>query len=1035
MNGGETMRIHASAYGVAAVDTLRGLVARLKGDDPLSQVTVVVRDNIGAITARRALARGVGGRAGVAAVDVTTLRRVADTLLSFAGSTLLPVTTARLTAVWRAELLAAPGLFETVATHPATVRALARAYGELRGLQPSELATVEASGPLAADLVDLHGRVAGRALIGRQDEAAVLRDATELAERKPRSTSILGALIVYQPDELDALEIGFVRALESSLGGVDVVLGATGDTKLDRETREQFDASAIETVSGSVVDLAPATASRVIHASDADDEVRAVVREVVALLAGGTEAHRIAALYPTDVPYGRLLHDHFAQAGIRTNGPGVRPLRDRAIADAFLTLLALDPDDLHRVAMFDWLGRAPILTADGDTVPRTQWERLSREAGVTGGDWMPRLDEHRARLEARLTQDRDHPDVSPASIAYQERALETSTALGTFVDDLTTILRAGHAERSWANLSQWALDIFRRYFGATDAMNRLPELEQRAAAAIETTLRGLAELDEFGTEPSLDLLIEILDIDLDQRRPRIGRFGEGVFVGPLSAAASLDVTDLFALGLSEDLYPGRQAPDPLLPEVVRQLTTLPTSGRRVRAKHRAILTALACAPRVTASFPRGDMRRGSERLPSRWLMPTLRTMARMPELEATRWFEAPAPDIVSIDSHWRGIGQAESPSTEQEWRLRHHAGGGILDDAAIGAAEALAAARLSDAFTRFDGNVAGVEGLPDYAQGGIPISPTALERYAGCPHTFFVERLLGVKALESPEEIITILQRDIGNIVHETMDGLAREFADELPGYGEPWSQVQRERMRDIAEEIMSSYERRGLTGHPRLWEREREALRADLEWILDEDDRVRAARDARVVASELAFGLRGAPPVRVEIDGGALTMRGSADRVDEARDGTLIVTDFKTGSSGSFKKIANDPIVAGTKLQLPLYAHAARAAYGKKVVEARYWFVGRRNRGDVVPVVLDENVETVYRTALATLVRGIREGRFIARPPKDDDWSWVQCNYCNPDGVGYGHVRSAAARKRTDAALEDLFSLIDPPTHVEDQR
>lgn len=48
------MCIHASAYGVAAVDTLRELVARLKGDDPLSPVTVVVRDNIGAINARGA---------------------------------------------------------------------------------------------------------------------------------------------------------------------------------------------------------------------------------------------------------------------------------------------------------------------------------------------------------------------------------------------------------------------------------------------------------------------------------------------------------------------------------------------------------------------------------------------------------------------------------------------------------------------------------------------------------------------------------------------------------------------------------------------------------------------------------------------------------------------------------------------------------------------------------------------------------------------------------------------------------------------
>ncbi|WP_292836851.1 PD-(D/E)XK nuclease family protein [Microbacterium sp.] len=1024
------MRTLASAHGAAALDTLRGLVGRLKSDDSLAPVTVVVRDNIAAITARRALAHGVGERRGVAAVNVTTLRRVADHLLSLVGSTLPPVTSARLTAVWRAELHAAPGVFELVATHPATVRALARAHGELRGLDSTQLATVAAGGPLAADLVRLHGTVAGGVLAGRRDEAAVLRDATAMVDQDPEVAATLGALILYLPDELDQLETAFVLSLDGAVG-VQVIVGTTGNEELDRDLRAQFDAPAYETSTAADAD-APATASRVIHASDADDEVRAAVREIVALLAAGTAAHRIAVLYPKDIPYAQLLHDHLAQAGITANGPGVRPLRGRAIADAFLTMLALDPDDLQRVAVFDWLGRAPILAADGSTVPRTQWERLSRDAGITSGDWTTRLDEHRVRLQARLDQDRDDPAVSPGSLTYQEGALDAVAALRAFVGDLTAILRAGRACQSWASLSRWGLDAFRVYFGAAHSMNRLPDPEQRAATAIETTLRGLSELDELGIKPSHDQLIEILDVDLDQRRPRVGRFGDGVFVGPISAAASLDVTDVFLLGLSEDLYPGRQVPDPLLPDAVREAVPLQTSRDSLRAKHRALLAALDGAPRVTASFPRGDLRRGSERLQSRWLMPTLRVVARMPDLEATRWFEASAPEIVSVDSHWRGIGFAEFPSTEQEWRLRHQAGGGHLDDLAIEAAEILSAARLSDDFTRFDGNLVEVEGLPDYAQGSILISPTALERYAGCPHTFFVERLLSVNALENPEEIVTIQQRDIGNIVHETMDGLAREFSDDLPDYGAPWSQVQRERMREIAADIMASYERRGLTGHPRLWEREREALLADLEWILDEDDRARAARDARVVASELAFGLRGAPPVRVEIDEGALTMRGSADRVDETRSGTLVVTDFKTGRSDSFKKIATDPVVGGTKLQLPLYAYAARAAYGKEQVEARYWFVGRRNRGDVVPVVLDENLETVYRAALSTLVRGIREGQFIARPPKDEDWSHVKlkCSYCNPDGVGYGHVRSASARKQTDAALADLFALIDPTIH-----
>ncbi len=68
----------------------------------------------------------------------------------------------------------------------------------------------------------------------------------------------------------------------------------------------------------------------------------------------------------------------------------------------------------------------------------------------------------------------------------------------------------------------------------------------------------------------------------------------------------------------------------------------------------------------------------------------------------------------------------------------------------IAAAEVMAVAHTSEDFTRFDGNLAGVEGLPDYALGAIPISPTALEKYAGCPHAFFVERLLKVSRWRVP---------------------------------------------------------------------------------------------------------------------------------------------------------------------------------------------------------------------------------------------------------------------------------------------
>ena len=53
-------------------------------------------------------------------------------------------------------------------------------------------------------------------------------------------------------------------------------------------------------------------------------------------------------------------------------------------------------------------------------------------------------------------------------------------------------------------------------------------------------------------------------------------------------------------------------------------------------------------------------------------------------------------------------------------------------------------------------------------------------------------------------------------------------------------------------------------------------------------------------MATELAFGRGDAPETPVELefdDGRRILVRGTADRVDRAADGTLVVIDYKTGN------------------------------------------------------------------------------------------------------------------------------------------
>lgn len=85
---------------------------------------------------------------------------------------------------------------------------------------------------------------------------------------------------------------------------------------------------------------------------------------------------------------------------------------------------------------------------------------------------------------------------------------------------------------------------------------------------------------------------------------------------------------MYVLGLSEDLYPGRPSGDSLLPDPVRSAVgPLITLRDPQGTAYRHLLAAFAAAPRVVASFPRGDLRSSSRRLPSRWLLGTLRELA------------------------------------------------------------------------------------------------------------------------------------------------------------------------------------------------------------------------------------------------------------------------------------------------------------------------------------------------------------------------------------------------------------------------
>lgn len=1040
-------RLLTSPYGRPLLEALRDVVREAKAADAMATVTILLPNNIAGIVARRYLAReGLEySTPGIAALKLGTLPRLAEQIAAPSLIHKRPATEPIVSAAWRAVLDGEPGLFEEVADHPATVRALVSAHRELRDLTPQALDAVAGHSKLTKDLVRLHRAVTARLAADWYDQTDLLRVATELCANQPHTAAECGALVLYLPQALTQAEATFATALAAH-GQLRVVAALTGDARADAAVRQTLTRVGLDrdALADPTTDAKP-TATRVITASDADDEVRCIVRDLVATVQAGTPAHRIAVLYTAQVPYARLLHEHLQAADIGVNGPGVRPVHERAVARSYLEMLGLQEHDLPRADLFRALAEAPIRRADGTRVPVSRWERLSRSAGVVhGDDWNTRLTAFTDVEREAIAAEQRGEDWQPSIDRYQ-RSIEDAEALRDFAVGLRTRLADGASLTSWAALTAWAGELFGDLIGRDEQLFTLPAEEQYAAATLLQTLAALATVDSFGTQASLPALREALDVELDAALPRVGTFGVGALVAPVSAAIGLDVDHVYVCGLAEGTFPGRLREDALLPEKARNATGLDgkppelTSYReRLDTRHRQLLAAFAAGRHQTvASFPRGDLRRQSQNLPSRWLLPTLRALSGKQTLAATEWEDLTEDRrqawLHTSPSYAGGLRTADVLAHEQEWRIRAVSAGDQLDtDCTLSAAAEMVDARQSENFTRFDGNLtAAPEELPDYAKTEYPISPTALETYAVCPHAFFVRRLLTVEPVEEPESVITISPLDIGNLVHGAVDDLVQAHAGDLPEDGAPWSEKHTTELLAFAHARAAALIDKGKVGHQALWQRERARIWNDLAVLLADDNAWRADRKASVVASELAFGMKDKDPVTVTLPGGGrVLLRGSADKVDRGADGTLYVTDIKTGRMNDFKSLGeDDPVKGGTKMQLPVYAYAARQHIGPadSPVRAMYWFV-RRDRGKRVEVPLTPAVEVAYATTLQTIVASIAAGLFPARAPDAPDYAaWRRCAYCNPDGVGHGEARVRWERKRHDAVLRTYVLMTEP--------
>ncbi|HEV8427486.1 MAG TPA: PD-(D/E)XK nuclease family protein [Pyrinomonadaceae bacterium] len=320
-------------------------------------------------------------------------------------------------------------------------------------------------------------------------------------------------------------------------------------------------------------------------------------------------------------------------------------------------------------------------------------------------------------------------------------------------------------------------------------------------------------------------------------------------------------------------------------------------------------------------------------------------------------------------------------------------------------------------------------------------SASGLSVYGNCPYRFFAQRVL---RLEPRGEAALDLQAiDAGKLLHDIL----RRFFERHRR--EALHKLDRRRLQKelatIADTVFDEHERVVPPLNKQIWKIDREIRKILLDQVLlYELDVQEAAETEQVLPTyfEVAFGgMKSAakdPDSKDEpleltrqtfVGEETIKISGQIDRVDVARDNTLVAYDYKlsTGSSRS-------DIISGRSLQLPIYLEALEKLIlpDQPIAGGGYYVIrgaqDRRNKGlyrasqlDYLhlraknSVFTDDDWQRIRTQVIARVwefLEGMRAGRFIVDPSE----RLKTCRFCDYAAVcRYDRDRIERKKKATD--------------------
>ena len=777
------------------------------------------------------------------------------------------------------------------------------------------------------------------------------------------------------------------------------------------------------------------SAVSLVAAPDRAAEVRAALRWLKArIVHDGLQPAEVALLMRDVTAYRPFISQTAREYGLSVRLVDGLPLVANPAIAAVLNLLRLilptsdtDPEptlawrplvDAWRSPYFDWsalpedgaLDQIGILPQDADdlgTVARwgrvlgglSQWEEtLAALAGIPAGasgdeesDVPPQLPTGAAACELRSKFDRFTRRLTPPDGArsYREYAGWLEDLIGPDPDSASSRFPAPSQPTS--------LQV------VTRTRQGSVEVEERDVAALQVLkdiLRGLVWAEEaLRTVPvSFRRFVDELvgAVEAAQYALPVHPELEEVLVASVVQARGVPFRAVALLGMAEGEFPATISEDPFLRDEDRtwlrdnfgMALDLSTESEEAgffyeavtRPRERLLLTR----PRLADA--------GSLWQPSPFWEEVCRLVDATP-VPQTSDSIPPVHDAASWTELMQSLSVLQEPFALREW-IGHRDSNRLRSfDEAV---EVVHVRSSNDARSRYDGALEALSSVLRARLGPERTwSASRLENYRTCPFLFFVTNMLGLEPRQDPSEGLEPSQ--LGNVFHRIFEILYQSVADP----------TDLGRLLDalpaIAEPILDNAPAEQGFRQTAWWEHTKAEILAAVAASLEALSSMQGAYVPTLF--EARFGLCGNPPLIVREGTDLFAVRGLIDRVDVTPDGCVRIIDYKTGGPSAYTHRA---VAEGKKLQLPLYALAARDALSLgKLADGFYWHIRQAERSSFTLARFEGGPGAAIAAAVEhawSAVRASREGHFAPHPPDDGCPPWCPAaTFCWHTRVQWG--------------------------------